>query len=174
MKTDAPEHAKQATALSPEYLAAIVDSSDDAIIGKTLDGTIISWNRGAEHMYGYTADEAIGQPISILVPIDHPDELPAIMGRLRRGERIDHYKTVRIRKDGRRVEISVTISPVRDADGTIIGASAIARDISEQEKAIEEALRLREDFIAIAAHEHHHRRSGPGSADTECRLSDKP
>ena len=153
MKTDAPEDAKRATALSPEYLAAIVDSSDDAIIGKTLDGTIISWNRGAEHMYGYTADEAVGQPISILVPIDHPDELPAIMDRLRRGERIDHYKTARIRKDGRRVEISVTISPVRDAEGTIIGASAIARDISEQEKAIEEALRLREDFISIAAHE---------------------
>jgi len=132
VKTDAPEDAKRATALSPEFLAAIVDSSDDAIIGKTLDGTIISWNRGAEHMYGYTADEAVGQPISILVPIDHPDELPAIMDRLRRGERIDHYKTARIRKDGRRVEISVTISPVRDAEG---------------------ALRLREDFISIAAHE---------------------
>src|SRR5437773_11136453 len=138
---------------SPEFLAAIVDSSDDAIIGKTLDGTIISWNRGAEHMYAYTADEAVGQPISILMPIDHPNELRAIMDRLRRGERIDHYKTARIRKDGRRVEISVTISPVRDAEGTIIGASAIARDISEQEKAIEEALRVREDFISIAAHE---------------------
>ena len=151
MKTDAPEDAKQAW--SPEYLAAIVDSSDDAIIGKTLDGTIISWNRGAERIYGYTADEIVGRPISLLVPIDRPNELPGILDRLRRGERIDHYKTSRVRKDGRRVEISVTISPVRDADGTVIGASAIARDISEQERAIEEALRLREDFIAIAAHE---------------------
>src|SRR2546426_2500028 len=153
VKADVDHDGKQGTALSPEYLAAIVDSSDDAIIGKTLDGTIISWNRGAEHLYGYTADEIVGQPISVLVPIDRPDELPGILDRLRRGERIDHYKTARIRKDGQRVELSVTISPVRDADGTIIGASAIARDISEQERAIEAALRLREDFIAIAAHE---------------------
>jgi len=143
----------QAQAWSPEYLAAIVDSSDDAIIGKTLDGTIISWNRGAEQLYGYAADEVIGQPISILVPEDRPDEIPTILDRLRHGERIDHYKTVRVRKDGERLEISVTISPVRDATGTIIGASAIARDISEQERAIQEALRLREDFISIAAHE---------------------
>jgi len=153
VKTDAPQDAEQATGLSPEFLAAIVDSSDDAIIGKTLDGTIISWNRGAERLYGYTPEEVIGQPISLLVPEDRPDEIPAILDRLRHGERIDHYKTVRVRKDGRHLQISVTISPVRDADGTIIGASAIARDISEQERAIEEALRLREDFISIAAHE---------------------
>jgi PAS domain S-box-containing protein len=140
-------------AWSPEFLAAIVDSSDDAIIGKTLDGTITSWNRGAERLYGYTAAEAIGQPITLLVPADLPDEIPAILERLRHGERIDHYKTVRVRRDGQRVSISVTISPVRAADGTIIGASAIARDISEQERAIQEALRLREDFISIAAHE---------------------
>src|SRR5437667_706328 len=102
MKTDAPEDAKQATGWSPELLAAIVDSTDDAIIGKTLDGTIISWNAGAERLYGYTADEVIGRPISILVPPDRPDELPAIFERLRRGERIDHYKTTRIAKDGKR------------------------------------------------------------------------
>ena len=153
MKTAARQDAKGTAGLSPEYLAAIVDSSDDAIIGKTLDGTIISWNRGAERLYGYTADEVIGRPISLLVPEDRPDEIPAILDRLRRGERFDHYKTVRVRKDGRRLQISVTISPVRDASGTIIGASAIARDISEQERAIQEALRLREDFISIAAHE---------------------
>jgi PAS domain S-box-containing protein len=151
VKTHARQDAKEA--LSPEFLAAIVDSSDDAIIGKTLDGTIISWNRGAQKLYGYSADEVIGQPISLLVPIDRPDELPGILDRLGRGERIEHFKTARVRKDGRRLEVSVTISPVRDADGTIIGASAIARDISEQERAIEAALRLREDFISIAAHE---------------------
>jgi PAS domain S-box-containing protein len=138
---------------SPAFLAEIVNSSDDAIIGKTLDGTIISWNAGAERLYGYTSEEAVGQPIGILVPQDRPDELPAIFERLRRGDRIDHYRTVRIRKDGTKVSISVTISPVRDAEGTIVGASAIARDITEQERAIEEALRLREDFISIAAHE---------------------
>jgi PAS domain S-box-containing protein len=150
---DTREDWTQATGWSPEYLAAIVDSSDDAIIGKTLDGTIISWNRGAEHLYGYTSEEVIGRPISLLVPSDRPDEVPAILDRLRRGERIDHYKTVRVRKDGQRLDVSVTISPVHGADGTIIGASAIARDITEQERAIQKALRLREDFISVAAHE---------------------
>ena len=153
MKTDVRFEGLRPGEWSPELLAAIVDSTDDAIIGKTLDGTIISWNAGAERLYGYTADEVIGRPISILVPPDRPDELPAIFERLRRGERIDHYKTTRIAKDGKRVSISVTISPVHDADGTIVGASAIARDITEQERAIQEALRLREDFISIAAHE---------------------
>jgi len=153
VKTDTRQDAAEASGWSPEYLAAIVDSSDDAIIGKTLDGTITSWNKGAEQIYGYTADEVVGKPIAILVPRDRPDELPVIFERLRRGERIEHYKTVRVRKNGQRVSISVTISPVRDAQGTIVGASAIARDISEQERAVQEALRLREDFISIAAHE---------------------
>src|SRR5438477_12571023 len=99
MKTDAPEDAKQAW--SPEYLAAIVDSSDDAIIGKTLDGTIISWNAGAQRIYGYTADEVVGRPIAILVPRDRQNELPAILERLRRGERISHYRTERILKVGK-------------------------------------------------------------------------
>jgi len=139
--------------LSPEYLAAIVDSSDDAIIGKTLDGTIISWNAGAQRIYGYTADEVVGQPIAILVPRDRPNELPAILGRLRRGERISHYRTERIRKDGKRLTISVTISPVRDSAGTVVGASAIARDITEQEQAVQKALRTRDEFISIATHE---------------------
>ena len=139
--------------MSPEYLAAIVDSSDDAIIGKTLDGTIISWNAGAQRIYGYTADEVVGQPIAILVPRDRPNELPAILARLRRGERISHYRTERIRKDGKRLTISVTISPVRDTAGTVVGASAIARDITEQEQAIQSALRTRDEFISIATHE---------------------
>jgi PAS domain S-box-containing protein len=140
-------------AWSPEYLAEIVDSSDDAIIGKTLDGVIISWNRGAERLYGYTTDEIVGRPISILIPQDRPDELPQIMEKLRRAERVDHYRTVRVRKDGTRISVSVTISPVHDSEGRIVGASSIARDVTEQERAIQEALQVRERFISIAAHE---------------------
>jgi PAS domain S-box-containing protein len=153
VKVTSREDRKELAGWSPEYLAAIVDSSDDAIIGKTLDGTIISWNKGAEQIYGYTAEEVVGKPIAVLIPRDRPDELPAIFERLRRGERIDHYQTERIRKDGKRLTMSVTISPVRDSTGTIVGASAIGRDITEQAQAIHEALRARDDFISIAAHE---------------------
>jgi PAS domain S-box-containing protein len=138
---------------APGYLAAIVDSSDDAIIGKTLDGTIISWNRGAERIYGYTADEVVGRPISLLIPTDRKDELPSILARLARGERIDHYLTKRVRKDGVILDISVTISPVEDGTGKIIGASAIARDVTAQQEAAREALQMREEFVSIAAHE---------------------
>jgi PAS domain S-box-containing protein len=138
---------------APEYLAAIVDWSDDAIIGKTLDGTILSWNKGAERIYGYTADEVIGRPISILMPPDRPNELSSILRRLARGERIDHYLTKRARKDGQIIDVSVTISPVADETGKIIGASAIARDVTAQEEVTKEALRIREQFISVAAHE---------------------
>jgi len=153
VKTDPRLDERPRGAWSPEYLAEIVDSSDDAIIGKTLDGVIISWNKGAERLYGYTADEVVGRPISILIPPERPDELPQIMERLRRGERVDHYRTIRVRKDGTRLAVSVTISPVHDRDGRIVGASAIARDVSEQERAVHDALRVREQFIAVAAHE---------------------
>src|SRR2546425_10137231 len=153
MPVNPPPPADAPALWSPEYLAAIVESSDDAIIGKRLDGTIVSWNPGAERLYGYTPDEAIGRPISIIVPAEHPDELPQILDRLRRGERIEHYRTTRVTKDGERITVSVTISPVCDASGTIIGASAIARDVGEHERAVEEALRLREDFISVVAHE---------------------
>jgi PAS domain S-box-containing protein len=111
-------------------LAAIVESSEDAIISKNLDGIVTSWNRGAEHLYGYSAEEMIGKPLTTLVPADHPDELPENMDQLKRGERIAHYETVRVRKDGSRVDVAVTVSPIRDAEGKIIGASTIARDIS--------------------------------------------
>jgi PAS domain S-box-containing protein len=153
VKIDAAQDANPRAGMSPEYLAAIVDSSDDAIIGKTLDGTIISWNEGAERIYGYTADEVVGKSIEILVPRDRADELPVIFQRIRRGERISHYQTERLRKDGERLKISVTISPVRDETGAIVGASAIARDITEQDRAVQEALRRRDDFISIATHE---------------------
>jgi PAS domain S-box-containing protein len=138
---------------SPAYLAAIVDSTDDAVIGKTLDGTIISWNKGAERIYGYTADEVNGRAISILIPPDRGDELPAILSRIARGERIEHYLTKRRRKDGHVIDVSVTISPVQDATGKIVGASAIARNVTAQEEATREALRIREEFISVAAHE---------------------
>ncbi len=123
-------------------LAAIVESSDDAIVGKDLDGGILSWNTGAERLYGYSAEEAEGKNISILVPGDRPNELSAILERVKRGERIEHYETVRMRKDGSRLDVSITISPLRDLSGTVVGASAITRDISEQKRADEEIRKL--------------------------------
>ncbi|HEX9110804.1 MAG TPA: PAS domain S-box protein [Terriglobales bacterium] len=116
-------------------LASIVDSSDDAIIGKTLEGIITSWNRAAEAMYGYPADEVIGKNISILVPQNRADEIPRILERIQRGERVEHFESIRIAKDKRRLNVSVTVSPIRGADGRIVGASAIARDITAIERA---------------------------------------
>ena len=116
-------------------LAAIVESSHDAIIGKTLDGIITSWNPGAVALYGYAPEEVLGRPISLLIPPEQADELPAILARLRRGERIEPFETRRIDKDGRRLDVSVTISPIAGSGGEIIGASAIARDISERKRA---------------------------------------
>ncbi len=115
-------------------LAAIVESSDDAIVSKSLEGIIQSWNRGAERVFGYTAAEAVGQPITLIIPPELHDEERDILARLRRGERIDHYETVRVGKDGRQVEVSLTISPVRDSTGVIVGASKIGRDISERRR----------------------------------------
>lgn len=113
-------------------LAAIVESSDDAIISKTLDGIIQSWNAGAEKLYGYSANEVIRRPIDILTPEDRPDEMAQILEKISRGERIEQFETIRVRKDGVRVDVSLTVSPVRDASGRIVGASAIARDITER------------------------------------------
>ena len=116
-------------------LAAIVESSDDSIISKDLNGIITTWNSGAERIFGYKADEVIGKPVTILIPPGRRDEEPDILGRIRRGEKVDHYETVRQRKDGSFVDISLTVSPVRDASGKIIGASKISRDISERKRA---------------------------------------
>ncbi len=121
-----------------QRLAAIVQFSDDAIISKNLDGIIESWNAGAERIFGYTANEAIGQPIQMLIPPDRLDEEPEILSRIRRNERIEHYETVRRRKDGSLVDISLTVSPILDADGRVIGASKIAHDITERRKAHEQ------------------------------------
>jgi two-component system CheB/CheR fusion protein len=118
-------------------LTAIVDSSQDAIVGHSFDGTITSWNAGAETIFGYSAAEAIGQPFDILVPQDQADEVPEILAKLRGGERIAHFEIDRVRKDGQRIDVSLTISPVRDASGNVIAASTIARDFSERKRAEE-------------------------------------
>lgn len=121
-----------------QHLAAIVESSHDAILSKTLDGVITSWNNGAQQLFGYTADEVIGQSITLLIPPDRLDEEPAIIARLRKGERIDHYETVRRRKDGGLIDISLTVSPIRDANGKVVGASKIARDITDHRRMLEQ------------------------------------
>jgi two-component system sensor histidine kinase UhpB len=127
-------------------LAAIVDSSDDAIVSKTLDGIITSWNRGAEQLFGYTAAEAVGQHIFLIIPPDRRTEEEEVLARLRSGEKIDHFETVRQTKDGRHMTISLTVSPVRDAAGTIVGASKVARDITERMLA-QQALRRAHDEL---------------------------
>lgn len=116
-------------------LASIIDSSEDAIIAKDLDGTITSWNKGAERIYGYTPEEVIGKNISLLAPIDRPDEIPEILRKIARGEGIEHYESMRVTKDGRQLNVSISVSPLRDGNGNIVGASAIARDITAQKKA---------------------------------------
>lgn len=129
-------------------LAAIISGSDDAIFSKTLDAVITSWNRGAERIYGYTAEEIIGQPVSVLVPADKPDDVSFIMRRIRAGESLDHYDTVRCHKDGSLLYVTLTISPIRDRNGEIVGASTIARDMTSRRLA-EEALRASEKLVAM-------------------------
>ena len=136
---------RRAAELAAVRLAAIVDGSDDAIIGKTLKGIITNWNPGAERLFGYTASEMIGQSILKLLPPDRVNEEAQILARLQRGERVDHFESVRQRKDGSLVDVSITISPIRDKDGTIVGASKIARDIS--------IIKLAQEKLRLQAHE---------------------
>jgi PAS domain S-box-containing protein len=131
-----------------ERLAAIIDSSDDAIVGKTLDGIITSWNRGAEQLFGYTAAEAVGQSIFLIIPQDRIAEEHEVLSRLRRGEKIDHFDTVRRAKDGRPVHISLTVSPIRDRQGYLVGASKVARDIGERVRTEELLRRAHEELEA--------------------------
>jgi PAS domain S-box-containing protein len=169
---------EEATAL----LSAIVDSSDDAIVSKSLDGIIMTWNAGAQRLFGYTAEEAVGKPMLLIIPAERQHEEFEILAKLRRGERVDHFETERVRKDGSRLDISLTISPVRDGSGRIIGASKIARDITERKRVQEElrqADRRKSEFLAMLAHELRNplspiqnaveilRRIGAGNSDLE-------
>ena len=137
-------------------LAAIVSSSDDAIISKDLNGIILTWNRGAERIFGYTAEEAIGKSITMIIPQERLGEETHVLSRIRAGLSVEHFETVRQRKDGSSVDISLTVSPVRAQDGKIIGASKIARDVTEQRRlreAAEEASRMKDEFLAVLSHE---------------------
>lgn len=155
---------------SRSRLAAIVECSDDAIIGKTLDGVVTSWNSAAERIFGYRAEEMIGQPTSRIIPADRPDDVDAILGAIRRGERVDHYETERIRKDGTRIQVSLSVSPIRDAAGRVTGAAKIARDVTarrglelQREQLLgvaqraraeaEAASRSKDEFLAMLSHE---------------------
>ncbi|MFY9911140.1 MAG: PAS domain S-box protein, partial [Candidatus Sulfotelmatobacter sp.] len=129
-------------------LASIIDSSEDAILAKSRDGIITAWNRGAERIYGYTAEEVIGKNVSMLVPSDLPDEIPEILRKIARGESIEHYESVRVTKDGRRLDVSISVSPLRGVNGEIVGASAIARDITAQRRA-EDQLRQSQKMEAV-------------------------
>jgi PAS domain S-box-containing protein len=131
-------------------LAAIVDSSDDAIVSKSLEGVITSWNQGAERIFGYSPKEAIGQHITLIVPADRRDEEATILDRLKRGERVDHFETVRVSKGGKALDVSLTISPVKDAIGRVVGASKVARDITEK-KRVERALHESEERFRVLA-----------------------
>lgn len=156
--------------LANTRLAAIVQSSDDAIVAKDLNGVIQSWNAGAERMFGYSSAEIVGKPVMTLIPPDRPDEEANILARLRRGERVDHFETVRVTKDGRLINVSVTISPIRDSSGSVIGASKVARDITERKRAeaeremllaaerrargeAERHSRMKDEFLATLGHE---------------------
>ncbi|WP_119271669.1 sensor histidine kinase [Taklimakanibacter deserti] len=132
--------------LNTQRLVAIVENSDDAIISKDLNGVITSWNAGAERLFGYTAEEVIGESVTMLIPPDYLDEEPEILERVRRGDRIDHYETVRRRKDGTLVDISLTVSPIKIRDGRIVGASKIARDISERKRQQEQQALLQREM----------------------------
>lgn len=131
------------------HWAAIIDSTDDAVITKSIEGYITSWNRGAQRLYGYTPEEIIGKPVSVLMPPEKEDDFPFIMNQLLAGKRVDHYETKRQAKDGRVIDVSITVSPIRDSYGNIIGASKIARDITERV----ELERRRNEFVSTASHE---------------------
>src|SRR5690242_10350735 len=161
------EPSRTVAPFSPEEtrarLAAIVESSDDAIIGETLEGIVTTWNHAAQRLYGFTAEEAIGRSITITVPPDRMRELHDYMARVRRGDRVDHMETVRLRKDGSRLDVSITVSPIRDDSGNIIGLSKSSRDITERRRfeaelwrknvELELANRAKDSFLASMSHE---------------------
>lgn len=152
----APESFEHAQEIVQARLAAIVESSDDAILSKTLDGAIQTWNLGAQNLFGYTAAEAVGRHITLIIPEERYDEEREIIARIAAGERVEHFETIRVTKDGSRIHISLTVSPIRDASGRIVGASKVARDIGERiriEAALRDADARKDEFIALLAHE---------------------
>jgi PAS domain S-box-containing protein len=179
-----PEAEESAKPLSMEelndsarsHLAAIVESSDDAIVSKSLEGIIRSWNSGAQRIFGYTAAEAIGKPVLMLLPADRKEEETEILRRLRSGERVDHFESIRVTKDGRKIDVSLTISPVRDSTGRIIGASKVARDITRQ-KAAERELQILKEAADAANREKDEllqsERAARGEAERASRMKDE-
>ena len=170
MTEDQPPNVDASAQQELAYLAAIVESSDDAILSKDLNGIVRSCNAAAERMFGYSAAELVGRPIRVIIPANRQAEEDGILGRIRRGERVDHFQTVRRAKDGRLLDVSITVSPVRDVTGRVVGASKIARDITEQNRAAaererlleaervaraeaERASRVKDDFVAMVSHE---------------------
>jgi len=155
--------AMRASQRPARLLSSIVMSSDDAIVSKTVDGVIQSWNAAAERLFGYSSAEAIGRPVTIIIPPDRQDEEKEILRRIRAGERVEHFETVRVRKDGQLIDISLTVSPVLDEAGNVVGASKIARDITDRKKAeerihalldeLKQADRHKDEFLAVLAHE---------------------
>jgi PAS domain S-box-containing protein len=136
--------------LAMGLLGSIIDSSEDAIISKSLEGVITSWNRAAERLFGYTAKQAVGQPISMIIPVDRRDEETRIMAEICQGKRINHFETIRLRKDGTKLEVSLTTSPVRDASGKIVGASKIVRDIGGRKRVERELYKSEQRFRTLA------------------------
>jgi len=143
---------KKKTEMAMQYLASIVEFTDDAVYGKTLNGVVVSWNAAAERIYGYSAEEMMGQSVSALFPADRSHEMTSILARVSRGEPIARHDTVRVRKGGSPVDVSVTVSPIRDRDGQVIGASSIARDITVRKRDEEERLRLIQELTETLAH----------------------
>jgi PAS domain S-box-containing protein len=152
LETARARRARLKAEAAAQYLASIVESSEDAIYGKTLDSIIVSWNPAAERIYGYQAAEVIGRSIAILFPLDRRDELLEIMSSIRRGELVGFHQTERLRKDGRIIPVSTTISPIRNMEGQVIGASSIARDITKQKQADDERLRLIKELTEALGH----------------------
>jgi PAS domain S-box-containing protein len=165
---------RRQTGAASAYLASIVQFCEDAIIGKTLDGTVVSWNTGAERIYGYSAAEMIGRSISVLIPSYRPEELPEIYDAIKRGEAVDGLETVRIRKDGTAVEVSLTISPIKDAGGRVVGASTVARDITRHKQVENERLSLIQDLTAALAHAYLTPAIGAAAASDSARASRQP
>ena len=163
LKDKIAEHLPPDLQVIQARLAAIVESSDDAIVSKTLEGIIVTWNGGAQRIFGWSAEEVIGKPINIIIPPDRQDEEPKILEQIRSGRRIDHFETVRLTKDGKQINVSVTISPMRDSNGVIVGASKIARDITLQKQiqreleeardAAEAANKAKDHFLSVLSHE---------------------